>query len=332
MDKTDKTNKTAASPKNAEGKKPGGKKIPKRKKLSEAPRHIAQAVWTAVTNSYVAGFLKGRIYQGELKKICVPGMNCYSCPGALGSCPIGAMQAVVGSSGFKFSYYVVGFLTLIGALIGRFVCGWLCPFGLFQDLLHKIPFPKKIKTFRGDKPLRLLKYVIFAVFVILLPMFLTNDFGNGSPYFCKLICPVGTAMAGIPLLMLNESMRALAGFLFRWKLVILIITVLLSILIYRPFCKYICPLGAVYSLFNRISVFKYRLDETKCISCGACSRVCKMNIDPTKNCNSPECIRCGLCKKACPTDAITYGFISGGVKAGKSKLVEDIKPDKTAET
>lgn len=276
-----------------------------KKKTNEWPRHGVQVLWALLTNSYLIGFVQGKIYKGDLKKLCVPGMNCYSCPGAVGSCPIGSLQAVIGSWNFKFAFYVAGFLVFVGALVGRFVCGWLCPFGLIQDLLHKIPFLKKVKAFRGDRLLRKLKYVILVVFVILLPMFLVDIMGQGAPYFCKLICPVGTLEGGIPLVLMNKSMHSVLGWLYAWKNVLLIATILLSIIIYRPFCKYICPLGAIYSVFNPISVFKYRVDEHKCVHCGACSRSCKMGVDPVQNANHPECIRCGLCKKVCPTGAIT---------------------------
>lgn len=276
-----------------------------KKKTSKWFRHGFQALWALLTNSYLIGFVQGKIYKGNLKKLCVPGMNCYSCPGAVGSCPIGSLQAVIGSWNFKFAFYVAGFLVFVGALVGRFVCGWLCPFGLIQDLLHKIPFPKKLRTFRGDKLLRKLKYVILVVFVILLPMFLVDVMGQGAPYFCKLICPVGTLEGGIPLALMNKSMHSVLGWLYAWKNVLLVATILLSIIIYRPFCKYICPLGAIYSVFNPISVFKYRVDESKCVSCGACSKSCKMGVDPVQNANHPECIRCGLCKKVCPTGAIS---------------------------
>lgn len=283
----------------------------RKKKTSEWPRHRIQALWALLTNSYLLGFVQGKIYKGKLKNLCVPGMNCYSCPGAAGACPIGAMQAVIGSWNFKFAFYAAGFLMFVGALIGRFVCGWLCPFGLIQDLLHKIPFPKKIKTFRGDKLLRKLKYVILLVFVILLPLFLVDVIGQGSPYFCKLICPVGTLEGGIPLVLLNEALRGTIGWLYAWKNLLLFVTIFLSIIIYRPFCKYICPLGAIYSVFNPISVFRYRVDQEKCTNCGACARVCKMQVDPVQNANHLECIRCGQCKKICPTDAITScnGFL-----------------------
>ena len=115
------------------------------------------------------------------------------------------------------AYYVAGFLIFVGALLGRLVCGFLCPFGLIQDLLNKIPFPKKIRTFRGDKLLRKLKYVIFLVFVIILPMFVVDIMGQGAPYFCKLICPAGTLEGGIPLVLLNKSMRSAVGWLYMWK-------------------------------------------------------------------------------------------------------------------
>lgn len=279
-----------------------------KKKQSEWKRHRFQILWAFLTNSYLVGFAKGKIYDGKLKNLCVPGLNCYSCPGALGSCPIGAMQAVIGSWNFRMAFYVAGFLVFVGALMGRFVCGWLCPFGLIQDFLHKIPFVKKISTFRGDWLLRKLKYVIFLVFVILLPMFVVDMLGQGAPYFCKLICPAGTLEGGIPLVLLNSAMRTAVGWLYAWKNVLLVVIVLLSVVIYRPFCKYICPLGAVYSVFNPIAVFRYRVDKEACTHCGACAKACKMQVDPSETPNHPECIRCGSCKKVCPTGAIYSGI------------------------
>ena len=143
-------------------------------------RLLVQIGFTAVTNGYVFGFLTGKIYTGPLKTACVPGLNCYSCPGALGSCPIGALQAVL-TGGSRFSFYVVGFLLLFGSIFGRFICGWLCPFGLVQDLLHKIPVPGKRKNLPGHRHLVWLKYGILAVFVVLLPMFAVDGFGQSKP-------------------------------------------------------------------------------------------------------------------------------------------------------
>ena len=203
-----------------------------------------QAAATLITNIHLPNLFKGKIYQGNAKTVCVPGLNCYSCPAATGACPIGAFQAVVGSSQFKFTYYITGFFILLGVMLGRFICGFLCPFGWFQDLLHKIP-GKKFST-EKLRLLRYLKYMILFVFVIFLPIFITNSIGMGDPFFCKYICPQGVLEGAIPLSLGNTAIRSALGKLFSFKLIILIMVILLSILFYRPFCKWICPLGAIY--------------------------------------------------------------------------------------
>lgn len=256
-----------------------------------------------VSNPFFLNFFQGKIYKGKLKGICVPGLNCYSCPAAAASCPIGSLQAVIGSSKFHFAYYVTGLLILFAVLLGRVVCGFLCPFGWFQELLHKIP-TRKFSTKRLHF-LTYLKYAILAVFVIILPMTVVNEVGLGDPFFCKYICPAGILEGGIPLSIANASIRASLGALFSWKSCILVGIILLSVFFYRPFCKWLCPLGAFYALFNKISVIRLQVDREKCTSCGLCSRVCKMDVDAAKTPNHPECIRCGDCIRACPHKAIT---------------------------
>ena len=95
-------------------------------------RKAVQAGWGILSNAYIKGFLPGDpvIYQGKLKQVCVPGMNCYSCPGALGSCPIGSMQAIFDGRHRGIAAYVIGYLAVIGLFVGRFICAWLCLFGL----------------------------------------------------------------------------------------------------------------------------------------------------------------------------------------------------------
>ena len=281
-------------------------------------RWLIQAGATLLSNIHLPNLLKGRIYQGKGKAVCVPGLNCYSCPAASGACPIGAFQAVIGSSKFKFSYYITGFFILIGVLLGRFVCGFLCPFGWFQELLHKIPF-KKFST-KKLKPLRYIKYGVLLIFVILLPLLVTNSLGMGNPFFCKYLCPQGVLEGAIPLSIANASIRAALGKLFTWKFGILITFVILSLMFYRPFCKWICPLGAIYALCNKVSFLQMKVDEDKCVSCGKCERACKMDVDVTKHPNHTECIRCGMCIKECPTEAIHYQY---GFGTDKTNLKEN---------
>lgn len=270
-------------------------------------RGLIQAGSTLLANIHLPNFITGTIYQGPAKSVCVPGLNCYSCPGAAGSCPIGALQAVVGSSRFSFSYYIVGVLILFGVLLGRFICGFLCPFGWFQELLHKIP-TRKLSTKRLW-PLRFLKYALL-VLVLLLPMLIVNSSGLGEPYFCKYICPQGVLQGALPLAAANSGIRAALGPLFSWKFAILLAVIVLSVLFYRPFCKWLCPLGAFYSLFNKISLVRMGVDHGRCISCGACSKACGMDVDVVSHPDHPECIRCGKCVGACPVQAVSYTFCS----------------------
>jgi len=277
----------------------------KKVRFSERIRLVCQAISFAFHNGYIKGWTKGTIYSGINKSYCVPGLNCYSCPGAIGACPIGSLQAVLGSGIQHYSLYVLGFIGAIGVLCGRFVCGWLCPFGLVQDLLYRIPLFKKRKNLPGHKYLRFLRFIILALFVVLLPMIVVNKVGVGSPWFCEYICPSGTLLGGIPLIISNPAMRSSIGFRFAWKLLLLIVTLILSIKFFRPFCKYVCPLGALYGCGNCVSVYRLKVDKEKCVKCGECQKVCGMDIKVWEKQNSIDCIRCGRCKEACPTCAIS---------------------------
>ncbi|WP_071705213.1 4Fe-4S binding protein [Murdochiella vaginalis] len=286
-------------------------------------RGWGQAGATLLTNIHLPNFFTGTLYQGNGKMVCVPGLNCYSCPAASGACPIGSFQAVVGSSKFRFSYYITGILILLGVLLGRFICGFLCPFGWFQELLHKIP-TKKFSTKRL-RPLTFLKYIILVVMVFLLPLLVVNEIGLGEPFFCKYLCPQGVLEGAIPLSLVNSGIRAALGALFTWKLGILLTVVVLSILFFRPFCKWICPLGAFYALFNRISLLQIQVEEHRCISCGKCAKACKMDVDVLKTPAHTECIRCGMCINACPTGALHFRY---GLGCGKKRVPEAAESEK----
>ena len=270
-------------------------------------RKIVQALTAIITNANIQGFLKGTIYQGKLKNICVPGLNCYSCPGALGSCPIGSLQAVLGSAKYKVSFYVTGLILAFGAIFGKWICGWLCPFGLLQELLYKIP-GRKFKLKGNWTKLTWLKYLVLIIFVILMPLFIINIAGYGSPAFCKYICPAGTIEAAVPLMLADTSLFSNVGWLFFLKAGIALAVIIGSILIFRPFCRILCPLGAIYGWMNKISLYQMEIDTEKCTSCGKCQVQCKLDIDIYKNPTSVECIRCGECKPVCPTQAITSGI------------------------
>ena len=259
-------------------------------------RRLIQLAATFLTNPYAANFLSGRLYRGELKNFCAPGLNCWSCPAAAFSCPIGALQTVGGMGG-KFSFYAAGFTLLIGLLLGRAVCGFLCPFGLIQELLNKIPSPK----FKLPRQLLRVKYFLLIICVLILPV--ATEFGE--PIFCEYICPAGTLEAGLPLIATHEEFRDVLGNLFALKISILLAVIVASVLINRFFCRVLCPLGAIYGLLNGLSFYRMNCAADKCTNCGRCKKSCPIDLNPTKEFNSAECVRCGQCVKVCPTKALT---------------------------
>ena len=270
--------------------------------MDNKKRLAIQGVAALIQNANFKGFFTGTIYRGAIKSVCVPGLNCYSCPGAVGACPIGSLQNSLSGMSFRFPYYVLGLLIFFGAVLGRAVCGFLCPFGLLQDLLNRVPFPVKIRTFRGDRMLRKLKYAVLIVLVIIVPLSVKL-----TPAFCKYLCPSGT-LSGILLSLSDTRLFAVIGSIFTWKVIVLTAVIVLSMMIFRPFCKYLCPLGALYAPFNKMSVFSMSCDHSTCTKCGACSTVCGMGADPSEDPNDMECIRCGACIKACPAKALSYEF------------------------
>ncbi len=250
-------------------------------------RRLIQIAATLLTNPHAANFLSGKLYRGGLKNFCAPGLNCWSCPAAAFACPIGALQAG--------SFYSAGVILLIALIFGRAVCGFLCPFGLIQELLNKIPSPK---IFLPKKFLRV-KYFLLITFVLILP------FASGLPAFCEFICPAGTLEAGLPLIATHEEFRNVLGKLFALKIFILLAVIIGCVVVHRFFCRVLCPLGAIYGLLNRYSFYQIKFAEDKCIGCGRCKKNCPLDLDPTKEFDSAECVRCGRCKKICPTKALT---------------------------
>ena len=272
------------------------------KKWLPTKRKIMQLYFALLFNANLKGFVTGNIYRGSTKSVCVPGINCYSCPGAVGACPLGSLQGSF-SANRSTLYYVCGTLLLYCILFGRMICGWLCPFGLIQELLHKIRTPK-LKKSPVTRILSYLKYVILVFFVFIVPiMYAFRD--TPLPAFCKYICPAGTIEGGLGLLSNKaiECFFSLLGPLFTWKFLLMISIVVGSIFIFRLFCRFICPLGALYGLFNKISIFGVKVEQSKCTSCGLCQAHCKVDI---RHVGDQECISCGECVDVCPTKAIVW--------------------------
>ncbi len=266
-------------------------------------RRLIQLYSALLYNAHLKGFAEGQIYTGPLKSVCVPGLNCYSCPGAVAACPLGSLQNAIAASADRPAFYVVGVLLLFGLLLGRVICGFLCPFGLLQELLHKIP-TKKLKKSPLTRKLSGLKYLVLAIFVFAIPAWFALR-RLPLPAFCKFICPAGTLEGAFLLLIhpANGALRAMTGGLFWWKFTVLILVLVACVFIFRAFCRFLCPLGALYGLLSRLALLGVKVDGARCTDCGACVRICPMDI---RSVGDRECVHCGNCIQVCPVRAISF--------------------------
>lgn len=273
-------------------------------------RRIIQSLSALFLNGYWYFPISRTIYQGRLKSICSPGLNCHSCPAATTACPLGAIQNFMAgirvsmeAARYHFGFYVLGWLGIIGGLVGRMPCGWICPFGLIQDLLFKIPGRKiRIPDIFSYGP-----YIFLALTIFILPIWVVDAFGYGFLWFCKFICPAGTLEAGLPLLILQPTLRMMVGHLFYIKVAVLFFFFTWSVLASRPFCRTVCPLGAFYSFFNRGSLFQLKYHPEKCTHCELCYRDCPVDIKFYESPNDRRCIRCLVClRESCAFGAISW--------------------------
>ncbi len=270
-------------------------------------RTAVQAAGLILLNPYFSYFSSRVIYQGEAKYVCAPGLNCYACPMAVFSCPIGGLQLAFTrmslkvrdfASGLGVLLYVVGFVGLLGAVLGRIPCGWICPFGFLQDLLYKVPTPK----WRLPRRINLGRYAFLAILAIAVPFF------TATSWFSRL-CPAGALEGGVFLKAVPpDTPLPEAGWFFWLKMGILAGFLVWMVFTRRPFCRAVCPLGAMLGLLNRVSLYGMAVDDGKCTSCGRCREVCPVDIEIHEDPNSPDCIRCLECKNACPRGAIISGF------------------------
>ncbi len=229
---------------------------------------------------------------------CAPVFHCYACPLATFACPVGVIAQFTALHLFPF--LAIGLILSLGALLGSIICGWMCPFGLLQDLAAKIPIPRfKIPQWMGYG-----RYIVLLGTVILIPYIWGSEH---SLFICR-VCPIGAIEGAGP----DIVTAAANGSEIVWpnalKMTITIVVVVAMFVSIRPWCRVLCPLGAIFGFMNRFSLFSMNLKESNCTQCGHCHTLCTYGVEPEKDSNSDNCIRCLECTK-CKPGALQSGHI-----------------------
>jgi ferredoxin-type protein NapH len=244
----------------------------------------------------------------RLHGVCSPVFHCYSCPLATFACPIGVLANF--SAIHVIPWCAIGTLLVVGALVGSFVCGWICPFGLLQDLLGRIPTPKlTLPAWMG-----LTRYAVLLALVGAIPYWS----GEGHWLFICRLCPAGALEGALP----NMAQQAVSGQALTWpsaaKMSILAVLLIAALFTWRPWCTLFCPLGAIYGLLNRVSVVYVGFQPTACTDCDLCHGLCHYRGSGQRRAGELRCIRCLECVRC---RALAVGTIAGS----PGKLV-DISP------
>ncbi len=238
----------------------------------------------------------------------------------------------------EFPFIVVGTVLLIGAVVGRAFCGWICPIGFIQDIITNLKGKLDFVSPRTHQSSKHFKYLLFlGTFLISGSLAIALALGQGSSYKTALgilasgpfiaISPDGTLFGTIPTL-IGMARQGFFSFLTRpptiqqaWAdllatppLLALRILILIGFFgtawkVPRFWCRYVCPTGAMMALFQKYSVTGIKRDPVKCTKCPHCEVKCPMQINildlPWEKFNDPECIMCMECVDACPHGSLS---------------------------
>jgi ferredoxin-type protein NapH len=253
-------------------------------KLRET-RRLTQIAVLAVSNLGIFQILRTGF-------VC-PFLYCHGCPFAAFGCPIGIIQNFITYG--QIPFFTIGSLGAYGILLGRAYCGWACPFGALHDLLGYL---------RGNKIFKM-KPFWYTKFIVLFIVLGATWYGMET-IFCK-FCPSGSLFGSIPFLIQNPSVSI--GKPFGIHMFTLALTIVLALVISRFWCRYLCPLGAITGVFNKVSMVNINMDEKRCKKCFVCLETCGMGITKLKDIGgSTDCILCGRCVEACPEKALSFAI------------------------
>ena len=232
-----------------------------------------------------AGFLAVWLIPLRLFNVCGAVFHCYACPLALFACPIGVTAQF--SALHVFPFMAVGTLLVVGGMVGAFVCGWACPFGFMQDLAAKA------RTCRYELPAWAghFRYVVLVGAVLAIPFL----WGEGHALFICRVCPAGALEGAIPAKVEQALANQPINEINNIKIWVTVFVVAGMFVKFRPWCTLLCPLGAIFGLFNRWSALYLRFIPERCTSCKLCHTQCRVGLEPDRRANDPRCIRCLEC-------------------------------------
>lgn len=247
---------------------------PRRRKVIAPIRQVVQLAALGVTGQW--------LWIGSLRcPYGIPFMSCTHCP--MRVCPGRWLQP-----------WVIGFIALSSLAAGRVFCGWACPMGALQDLLARVPKLRALsrpRFGRFDRWLKGLKYPVLALTV-------WGFYALNKRFAVPVRAHGDWSLDAVRVAWLTSDAYS------HIRVIALVAGVVLALALTRIWCRYLCPLGALLTLGNKISVWHLRRDMDKCSGCGKYPRECRTYTTP----GTSDCVVCGDCVEGCPRHAISFGL------------------------
>lgn len=240
-------------------------------KLIATARQLVQLSALAVTGEW--------LFIGALRcPYGIPFMSCTHCP--MRVCP-----------GTWLQPWVIGFIAISSVVAGRVFCGWICPLGTVQDVLGRIPKLRSLRRPRfghADRWLKGLKYLVLAVTLL-------GFYALNQRFAVPVRAHADWSLDAVRVSWLTYDVHS------RVRVIAILTGGALAVVLARAWCRYLCPLGALLTIGNRISFLRLDRDLSRCRSCSRYPRDCRTYTTPA----TADCVLCGDCIEGCPVGGIS---------------------------
>jgi ferredoxin-type protein NapH len=237
-----------------------------------------------------------------------------------------------------FPWVAIASFLVTGVLIGKAMCGWVCPFGFIQDLLGYFRRKQIDLSARTHETMTYVKYFVLAITLLIVLSFsattlmgMGNEFQNALGIFAfapfTALSPSETLFATLPRMVHDFSVSVFSANgvdvlgsiatlppLFWVQFAVMILVLGFVVYVPRSWCRYFCPHGAIMAVMNTFSFIGLRREPFKCEKggCGRCVQVCPTRVPildlPWEKFSHPECIYCMKCVDACEHKAIKLTY------------------------
>ncbi|HUT30612.1 MAG TPA: 4Fe-4S binding protein [Sedimentisphaerales bacterium] len=227
--------------------------------------------------------------------------------------PLAAIGTILTEHSLYYPLLWAAATLILTIIFGRFFCSWVCPFGSLHNFVswlgnRRKPTAQKIELNKYRKAQRI-KYFVLVFFLAMaafpsIAATLQTGLLDPIPFVTRSFNLVLLPIFDKPANIASASDRFYEG---AWLIFAIFLTaILLNLVIPRFYCRFVCPLGALFGVIGRFAVWRIGKNQSECINCRMCEKSCEGGCEPTQNIKISECVLCFNCRQDCKHGVISY--------------------------